>query len=146
MRSNGAAVPLLTLTDTGPLVALIDEDDPYFAKAGAALALLPKRPLVTTSPCFTEAMYLLHRTGGYPGQDRLWQFYVDGLVRIHLAADLEWQRMREMMRAFQDTPMDLADASLVAAAETLSVRHIFTFDGHFRAYRTQDGRALEVIP
>jgi len=64
MRSNGAAVPLLTLTDTGPLVALIDEDDPYFAKAGAALALLPKRPLVTTSSCFTEAMYLLHRTGG----------------------------------------------------------------------------------
>jgi len=54
--------------------------------------------------------------------------------------------MRELMRAFQDTPMDLADASLVAAAETLSVRHIFTFDGHFRAYRTQDGRALEVIP
>ena len=31
--------------------------------------------------------------------------------------------------------MDLADASLVAAAEQHDLRRIFTFDRHFHAYR-----------
>jgi uncharacterized protein len=47
------------LTDTGPLVALLDADDPYHAACVVALTGLPPEPLETTWPCFTEAMYLL---------------------------------------------------------------------------------------
>ena len=39
------------------------------------------------------------------------------------------------MRQYHDAPMDLADASLVVAAERLNLRRIFTLDSHFRAYR-----------
>ena len=42
--------------------------------------------------------------------------------------------------------MDLADASLVVAAETLNLGRIFTLDRHFYAYRLADGSALEVVP
>lgn len=137
--------PLFTLTDTGPLVALIDEDDPYFRQAENALGRLPKVPLLTTWPCFTEGMYLLHQAGGYAAQEKLWSFVADGLVRLHLPTEAEWRRMRELMTTYRDTPMDLADASVVTAAEALSVRQVFTFDSHFYAYRTMDGDALELI-
>ena len=42
--------------------------------------------------------------------------------------------------------MDLADASLIAAAETLNLRQVFTIDTDFYIYRLSDGSALEVIP
>jgi len=42
--------------------------------------------------------------------------------------------------------MDLADASLVALAESLGETHIFTLDPHFRAYRQHDGAPLLVVP
>jgi len=45
------------LTDTGPLVALVDADDSAHASCVAALTRLTK-PLLTTWPCFTEACIL----------------------------------------------------------------------------------------
>jgi len=54
--------------------------------------------------------------------------------------------MRALMRDYADTPMDLADASLVAAAETLRQRRVFTVDKHFYVYRQRLGHAFEVVP
>jgi predicted nucleic acid-binding protein len=42
--------------------------------------------------------------------------------------------------------MDLADASLVTAAETLSCRQIFTLDrGDFAIYRVRRGQRYEAL-
>ena len=49
----------MILTDTGPIVALLDSDDPYHSQCVAAAQRLPGEPFLTTWPCFTEAMYLL---------------------------------------------------------------------------------------
>lgn len=54
--------------------------------------------------------------------------------------------MRALMRKYGDSPMDLADASLVAAAERLDVRRVFTLDRHFHAYRMNRGHAFDVVP
>lgn len=113
----------------------------------ACIAVLPRiAPLVTTWPCFAEAMYILRRELGYPGQEALWQLHATGQLAIHESNLTEQERMRILMDKYRDIPMDLADASLVAAAEVLSTRRIFTLDKHFYAYRTGDGQALEVVP
>lgn len=132
--------------DTGPLVALIDWDDPYHRACVAALDEIPAEALLTTWPCFTEAMYLLGRAGGLLAQDALWGYLTDGLVTLHVSGAGEWLRMRVLMHQYEDTPMDLADASLVAAAEREGLRGIFTVDGHFRAYRIEGTHAFEVMP
>lgn len=57
-----------------------------------------------------------------------------------------FERMAALMEKYQDTSMDLADASLVAVAESRALRQIFTLDSDFRIYRLRDGSMLEVIP
>ena len=54
--------------------------------------------------------------------------------------------MAVLMEKYQDRPMDLADASLVAAAERLGIRQVFTVDGDFQIYRLADGSALASVP
>jgi predicted nucleic acid-binding protein len=59
-------------------------------------------------------------------------------------------RAFELMDVYADYPMDLADASLIVAAETLTTRKVFTIDRQdFAAYRVRRGHrqyAVEIIP
>ncbi len=136
----------MTLCDTGPLVALIDRDDPFHIDCVAALSTLPVNPLLTTWPCWVEAMYLLWRAGGLPAQEELWSYLADELVVLHTPETREWERMRTLMQQYHDAPMDLADASLVVTAERLNLRRIFTLDRHFYAYRINGTYPFEVVP
>jgi len=54
--------------------------------------------------------------------------------------------MPGLMEQYQDLPMDLADASLVALAEEQRLVEVFTLDRDFRVYRRGDGRAFTVVP
>lgn len=135
----------MTLTDAGPILALIDRNEAMHKACQLVLPRLAK-PMVTPSPCFTEAMYLLGRELGYPGQQALWNLRRSGALTVRPVSEAELDRMEELMRRYRDTPMDLADTSLVAAAETLNLSRIFTLDRHFCAYRLASGSALEVVP
>ena len=136
----------MILTDTGPMVALLDADDPYHADCAAALLNLPQEPMITTWVCFTEAMYLLGAVGGYRYQTALWDMRTNGRLVLHTLTLAEADRMAGLMRQYRDTPMDLADASLIATAETRSLRQVFTVDSDFYVYRLADGSALGVVP
>jgi predicted nucleic acid-binding protein len=133
----------MTLCDAGPLVALVDKSDVHHGRCVAALRAFPDRRLLTTWVCLAEAMHLLKRAFGWRAQDTLWDLVAKEVVRLHAPADGEWQRMRTLMRDYADTPMDLADASVVAAAETLRQRTVFTIDHHFYIYRQTQGHAFE---
>ena len=135
----------MILTDTGPLVALLDDDDPYHAECVTALRQLPAGPLLTTWVCFTEAMYLLGEVGGYRYQSVLWEMYSSERLMLHTLTPTEANRMSALMEQYSDTPMDLADASLVAVAESRSLSRVFTTDKDFYIYRLADGSALEVV-
>jgi uncharacterized protein len=136
----------VNLTDTGPMVAIADQNDPDHTRCVAATKTLPKSPLLTTWPCFTEAMYLLHKEGGYRAQEGLWQLRRNGVVVVHELTEIEADRMDALMQQYRDNPMDLADASLVAVAESLALTRIFTIDHHFRAYRIHNKGIFEVVP
>ncbi len=105
----------------------------------------PAGPLITTWPCFTEAMYLLGEAGGYRYQERLWQLRNTGRLQLLELTPTETDRMAVLMAQYRNIPMDLADASLVVTAESRGVRRLFTIDGDFYIYRLVDGSVLEVI-
>jgi predicted nucleic acid-binding protein len=70
-------------------------------------------------------MYLVYQIGGWPLQHHLWQYVEEGILQLHSSPQNEWQRMRQLMEQYRDTPMDLADASLVATAEAWNLTRIF---------------------
>ena len=113
----------MILTDTGPLIALVNKNDPNHRRCLDATKRLLAGPLVTTWPCFTEAMYLVFQAGGYPAQAELWRWRTAGRLVLHDLRGDEIERMVTLMDKYKDRPMDLAHASLVAAAERL-VRHV----------------------
>lgn len=136
----------MILTDTGPLVGLINAADQHHARCVGALDALSAESLLTTWPCFTEAMHLLWRDGGYRYQAALWDMYRDGRLVLHEPTPAEIFRMTQLMEQYRDLPMDLGDASLVAAAERLGLQRVFTVDRQFYIYRLENGDALEVVP
>jgi predicted nucleic acid-binding protein len=131
-------------TDTGPLVALIDEDDAYHQECVRRVPELPP-PMVAPWPCFTEAMHLLNRAGGHRAQEKLWNYVTLGALIIHASSLEEQARMRELIVKYSNVPMDLADAALVAAAEVLGAQRISSIDSDFYVYRLANGATLEVV-
>jgi predicted nucleic acid-binding protein len=135
----------MTLTDAGPLIALIDADEQDHEACLQALDDLAL-PLVTTWPAFTEAMYLLGRAGGIKGQQALWRLvHTDRLVVADLSPAAV-SRSAHLMARYADRPMDLADATLVAYAEEYGHRTVFTLDSDFRIYRLRGRQRFETVP
>jgi uncharacterized protein len=135
----------MTLCDAGPLIAMIDADEPDHRACLAALDDLGL-PLVTTWPAFTEAMYLLGQAGGITGQRALWRLvHTDRLVIADLSRDTA-ERSAQLMDKDADRPMDLADATLVALAEERRQRKIFSLDADFHIYRLRGRQSFDVVP
>ena len=133
------------LADTGPLVAIFDRNDALHVPCVRILQSLAKSPLLTTWPCFTEAFYLLTTVGGYDSREHLWSMRRSGRLALLDITDTEADRMDVLMAKYKDVPMDLADASLVAVAESRGYRRLFTMDSDFHIYRLADGSVLEVV-
>lgn len=137
----------MTLVDTGPLVALFDKKDAHHARCVRALKTAPA-PLMSTTPVLTEAFHMLGP--GSRGAQALCEFIErDGLSVWHLDK-VTLARSFALMRQYADHPMDLADASLVVAAEVLNTERIFTIDRNdFATYRIQRGHgydSFDVVP
>jgi len=125
-------------------VALIDADEEDHDRCREQLGQL-SGTLFTTWAAFTEAMYLLGRIG-WPAQNGAWQMQKSGaLVVADLDADATG-RAAALMEQYRSVPMDLADATLVALAESLQVRQVFTLDSDFHVYRYRDRQSFQVIP
>jgi len=102
--------------------------------------------MLTTWPVITEAMYLLGRDGGWHFQRQLWRQVHLGALVLDEPTPAMLTRMYALMERYQDLPMDLADASLVALAEERRLRQVFTLDSAFRVYRLPSGAAFELTP
>jgi predicted nucleic acid-binding protein len=133
------------LVDTGPLIALLDKNDRHHVSCAAVAQALANELLLTTWLCFTEAIYLLGNEGGYPYQERLWKLRRDGILELLELTSTEGDRMDVLMAMYQNVPMDAADASLVAVAESRGYRRLFTIDSDFYIYRLADGSVMEVV-
>ena len=55
------------------------------------------------------------------------------------------QRIIDLTTKYNDVPMDLVDASLVVAAETLGIRDILTIDSDFYVYRTTEKEVIRNV-
>jgi predicted nucleic acid-binding protein len=125
------------LVDTGPWVALFDPKDSAHRRCREVLKAL-RQPLVTTVPVLTEAFHML--SPGSTGAERVRDFIARGGATVWFFDGGALLRAFELMEQYADHPMDLADASLIVAAEALATTKVFTIDRRdFQTYRIRRG-------
>jgi len=127
----------MILVDTGPLVALFDPADAWHQGCVEQLRKISER-LWTTTPVLTEAFHVL--TPASAGAKRLMDFVMEGGLAMWFFDDSGLSRAFELVVRYDHVPMDLADASLVVAAERLNTRKVFTIGrSDFGVYRIRRG-------
>ncbi|MGY6528413.1 MAG: type II toxin-antitoxin system VapC family toxin [Cyanobacterium sp.] len=133
----------MIIVDTGFWVALFNDKDQYHQKAIQTLDKYSSETLITTWSVLTESCYLFLKrsSSAYQGvekqiklmdvfQKHQEKFQLFNLQEIHL------ERIKLLMKQYQNLPMDLADASLVVLAEHLGHGRIFSVDQRdFNTYR-----------
>jgi predicted nucleic acid-binding protein len=102
--------------------------------------------MVTTWPVIAEAMYLLGDAAGWNAQRALWQMIERDALELYELQPNDVARARALMEKYRDTPMGVADATLVAVAEARGSRRVFTLDSDFRVYRYRGRESFEIIP
>lgn len=135
----------MILCDAGVLLCLVDRTQPRH-KAYKDTVLRLTKPLLTTWSCLTEAMYLALHRGGWQMQKQLGQLLLNKLLTVYEIQESDYQRLLALMEQYHDRPMDLADATLVLAAEKTGYRQILTLDSDFLFYRIGDRDTFEIIP
>ena len=136
----------MILMDTGPLVALFDPRDGRHERCVRRLKAI-REQIVTTIPVLTEAFHMLGPAS--TGSERLREFIHGGGLSVWFLERNSLTRAFELMELYADHPMDLADASLLAAAEALSTRQVFTIDrDDFETYKVRRGHrhlAMQIL-
>ena len=70
-----------------------------------------------------------------------------GALTVEAVAAADWLRIAELVATYRDLPLGSVDASVVAAAERLSVTDIATVDRrHFGVLRPRHVGALTLLP
>jgi len=132
------------LLDTGPLVAILDRRDRWHAACVAAVAGFTGR-CVTTEAVVTEACHLLSHVSS--GAVSCLGFLLRTGTEIVPMTEPRLHRVTALMTKYADLPMDYADATLVAAAEALGLREVFTLDRRgFSVYRALDREPFLILP
>jgi uncharacterized protein len=132
------------LIDTGPLLAAFNQHDQHHAFA-VGIMRQHNQPFLTTMAVMTEIMYLARARLGSHVQDKLFVMVERGDILVEHTSPSDFSRIATLMQKYRDLPMDFADATLVALAERIGSKRIFTIDSDFLLYRWQDKHAFELI-
>lgn len=131
-----------TLIDAGPIIALFDRSDRYHRLVTEFLQV-EEFKLTTTWPVVTEASHLLDFS--LRAQLALLEWIQRGGLAVY-EIDIDGvRRAMALMEKYHDRPMDLADATLVVAAEKTGIREIVSIDSDFLVYRTENNQLIENV-
>jgi len=135
-------LPKSILIDAGPIIALFDKSDKYHNDILKWIQTY-KGYLYTTWPVLTEVCHML--SFNTQVQIDFLEWVDRGGIRLYQIDFEMLKRIIQLTIKYVDVPMDLADATLIVAAEGLKITEIITIDSDFYAYRTIRNKALKNI-
>jgi predicted nucleic acid-binding protein len=130
------------LTDSGPLVALLDRSDSLHKWAREQFEHITY-PIWTCEGAIAEACHLL-QASRVPQWGAL-ELVERGIVSIDFNLETTADRVLVLMKKYGDTPMDFVDACLVAMTEARRDCRLITIDADFRIYRRFERQAIPLI-
>ena len=114
---------MITICDTGPLLAYLNRRDAHHAWA-VALMKRVRAPMLVCEPVLTEVVYFLREDG--VAVDPLFEMFEREAVRLEFDISSHWPRIRTLMSRYRQ--MDLADASIVVMSELHERSQVLTID------------------
>lgn len=131
------------LLDTGPLVALLSENDANHAQARRLFAdCLP--PFRCCEAVIAEACFLMRRVHA-EGPAEVVALGRRGVYEVAISAAEHWTSIEALLRKYVSRPISLADACLIRCAEIHQEARILTFDSDFGVYRWARNRKFEPL-
>lgn len=130
------------LTDSGPLVALLNHRDEHHRWAREQFDQVPC-PVWTCEGAIAESSYLL-QADGLPTWGVL-ELLEREIIAIRFDLESNLDRVLSLMKKYADTPMDFVDACLVSMTEAKRDCQLITIDSNFRVYRRFERQAIPLI-
>lgn len=132
--------------DTGPILAMLDRDDPDHIRC-VALIDSTREDLVIPAPVLVEVDYWCRKLLG----TRVWTTFVDdialGAYRLFNLDSRATQRAAEIESTYDDLRIGFVDAAVVATCELLNEQKVATLDArHFSVVRPSHCDQLELLP
>jgi len=132
---------MMTICDTGPLVAYLNRNDRYHAWAVALMKQVAP-PMLTSEPVLTEVAYFLREDR--LEVDPLFQLLERGALRLAFDMSAHWPRVRTLMARYDR--MDLADGSIVVMSELHTRCQVLTVDRKdFSVYRRNERQVIDFV-
>lgn len=135
---------ILSVVDSGPLLAAVDAADP---RHEVSLAALERGDLQLVIPAMVvaEATYFV---GNRLGRIAEAQFLAElGNFDIEQPHPEDWERIGALTARYADLGIGGTDASVIALAERLDTPLVITLDHrHFSAVRPRHCEALQLFP
>jgi uncharacterized protein len=132
---------VITICDTGPLIAYLNRRDPYHDWAVDVMKQV-RPPLLTCEPVLTEAAYFLREDR--LEVDSLFELIERGALRLGFDLESHWPRVRTLMARYRR--MDLADAAVVVMSELHVSSQVLTVDRRdFSVYRRNDRLVIPFV-
>jgi uncharacterized protein len=75
----------------------------------------------------------------------LGQLLLDKLLTVHEIQESDYARLLALMEQYCDRPIELADATLVLAAEKAGYKQILTLDSGFLFYRINNQKSFDIV-
>lgn len=130
------------LTDSGPLVALLDRSEPHHAWVHQQFDLV-RGTIWTCEGVIVETAYLLAAAGLPPWS--VLELLDRDVIAIRFDLESNLDRVLALMQKYADTPMDFVDACLVTMTEAKRDCQLITIDSDFRVYRRFERQAIPLI-
>ncbi|MBN2093671.1 PIN domain-containing protein [candidate division KSB1 bacterium] len=140
-------MPNNIFVDSCALFALLDNADAHFKQAKAFfLSNKTTERFVTSDYVFIESWTLIHHKLGKHIAQIFWKNMRTGFMKIYPIAVSDLDRAWEISNQYVDQDFSLVDCTSFALMERLKIDKAFTFDEHFRIFRTKNNKSFQVVP
>jgi predicted nucleic acid-binding protein len=131
------------LLDTGPLVALLSENDTHHELARRIFSeCVP--PFRCCEAIIAEACFLMKKVHA-DGPAEVLNLGRRGVYGISMSLQDQWLNVETLLRKYANRPISLADACLIRCADIYKEPRILTFDSDFKVYRWARSRRFEIL-
>jgi hypothetical protein len=134
------------VSDTGPLLALLDADDPHHARCVSMVDEI-REDIVVPDAVLVELDYWVLKLLG----PEAWAAFTDdleqGAYRLHHLEEGDVARVAELERTYAGLDLGYVDAAVIVTCERLGETKVATLDRRdFTAVRPAHCEALTLLP